>query len=107
MKYHKIEPMCRIHHAGYGSRRGCPHDGLGCIGGDKCSINSKDGETRSKARNADKYGPDFHCVKRESAKLREENGQLRATTGRRILPKSWQTSQSVFWICARGAGLIS
>lgn len=75
MKYYQIEKMCRISHTGYSSwRRGCPHDGLACIGGEKCSINSKDAEVHSKAFNADVFGPDFHCVKREAAKRREENG---------------------------------
>jgi len=63
MKYHEIAPMCRPS----GGVRGCPHDGLGCIGGEKCSINSPDAHVSSKAFNAGIFGPDFICQKRLSA----------------------------------------
>jgi hypothetical protein len=65
MKYHQIEPMCRPANVRTGQfLRGCPFDGLGCIGGERCSINSRDPVTASLAYNADKYGPDFICIKR-------------------------------------------
>ena len=68
MKYHDIEPMCKPR----GNLRGCPHDGLGCTGGDKCSINSKDHDTQQRAWAADKFGQDFICQKREFAKQKKE-----------------------------------
>lgn len=71
MKYFQIEPMCRpdrrFLRLGQ-SLRGCPHDGLGCTGGDKCSINSSDGAVSGRAYNADRYGPDFVCQKRVNSR---------------------------------------
>lgn len=64
MKYHEIEPMCRPR----SGVRGCPHDGLGCTGGERCSINRPD--KHAAAFNASQFGPDFYCVKRANA-LRE------------------------------------
>lgn len=54
-----------------GVSRGCPHDGLGCPY-KACSIASDDTETVRRAWVADIYGPDFHCVKREHAKIKPE-----------------------------------
>ena len=53
MRYLEIEPMCRPLGVGV---RGCPYDGLGCTGGDRCSINSTDTRTAAHAFNASKYG---------------------------------------------------
>ena len=60
MKYADIEPMC--HRYGHGLR-GCPWDGLGCTGGQNCSIN-RGGAVGARAYNATEYGPDFECHKR-------------------------------------------
>jgi hypothetical protein len=70
MKYADLEPMCRIDRRGLRSgqaMRGCPHDGLGCIGGARCSINSPDARVAGRAYNATHYGPDFFCYKRACA----------------------------------------
>lgn len=48
-----------------GTTVGCPHDGLGCTGGQKCSINSADDAVRLRAWNATEYGRDFKCAKHE------------------------------------------
>lgn len=61
-RYCDIVSLCRPSNG----VRGCPHDGLGCVGGEKCSINSPDDEARRKAWVADRFGRDFYCVKRES-----------------------------------------
>lgn len=68
MKYYDIEPMC----SKTGGLRGCPHDGLGCTGGERCSINSADHKVSARAFNASQFGPDFVCAKREHALLRQE-----------------------------------
>jgi hypothetical protein len=60
MKYYQIEPMCHPR----GGVRGCPHDGLGCTGGNECSINNKNPIIQSRAYNADMYGSNFICQKR-------------------------------------------
>lgn len=68
MRYCDIEPMCRPDRRFLRSgetMRGCPQDGLGCTGGDKCSINSKDPAVAARAYNADVYGPHFVCVKHQ------------------------------------------
>ena len=64
MKYSDIETMCRPIGRGV---RGCPHDGLGCTGGEKCSINSRDPAVSGNAWNATQFGPDFICGKRQQA----------------------------------------
>lgn len=61
MRYIDIELMCKPR----GMVRGCPHDGLGCTGGERCSINSLDESVRERARQATEYGPDFHCAKHQ------------------------------------------
>jgi hypothetical protein len=61
MKYAAIASMCKPQ----GGVRGCPFDGLGCPYGNRCSINSDDDEVARRAWNAESYGDDFHCVKRE------------------------------------------
>ena len=61
MRYSKIEGMCMPR----GNVRGCPFDGLGCIGREDCSINSSDPKVSSKAYNANNY-EDFVCVKERS-----------------------------------------
>lgn len=62
MRYSEIVGMCRPE----GGLRGCPWDGLGCTGGQKCSIN-RGGSDFQRAWNANKYGSDFVCAKRERA----------------------------------------
>ena len=62
VKYSDIERMCRP----VGRVRGCPHDGLGCTGGERCSINDPDATVRAHAWVADKYGPAFVCVKHQA-----------------------------------------
>lgn len=62
MRYCDIEPMCKPR----GMVRGCPHDGLGCVGGPRCSINRED--SRDRAWVATNFGPDFCCVKHEATK---------------------------------------
>ncbi len=62
MKYQEISRLCRP----LGGVRGCPHDGLGCTGAEKCSINSADKEVRTRAWTAGEYGPDFVCQKRQN-----------------------------------------
>lgn len=64
MKYSEIAPMCKPR----GGVRGCPHDGLGCTGGEKCSINSKNEQVQFRAWEATKFGPDFICQKRKYIK---------------------------------------
>lgn len=61
MRYSDVERMCKPR----GMVRGCPHDGLGCTGGERCSINSRDPEVQSRAWQAVEFGPDFRCAKRE------------------------------------------
>ena len=63
MRYYEIEPMCKPI-----GTRGCPHDGLGCTGSEECSINSRDPRKAQKAFEADRYGPDFICAKRNRVK---------------------------------------
>lgn len=67
MRYRDVEPMCRPDRRALRpgqTMRGCPHDGLGCTGGAKCSINSDDPKVAAKAYNAEVFGPDFICAKR-------------------------------------------
>jgi len=66
MRYYEIEPMCRP--VGWGIR-GCPFNGLGCTYGARCSINSSDPRVSARAYNADRYGPDFRCERRERARV--------------------------------------
>lgn len=71
MRYHEVNRLCRPdRRAGPIGMMGCPYDGLGCTGGEKCSINSTAWGVSQRAYNAEKYGPDFICQKRESAKAR-------------------------------------
>jgi len=66
MRYHEIVPMCWP----AGAVRACPFDGLGCTRGERCSINSRDEAVSYRAFVADRYGPDFVCRKRETARKR-------------------------------------
>lgn len=67
MRYYEIAPMCRP----TGMVRACPFDGLGCIGGERCSINSRDDAVSYRAYTASEYGPDFVCRKRESRRRKD------------------------------------
>lgn len=58
MNYSHIAQMCKPR----GPVAACPHDGLGCTGGQKCWINNK--ETRNRALSAETWA-DFKCAKRE------------------------------------------
>ncbi len=75
MRYFDIAPMCRPVGPFV---RGCPHDGLGCTGGKRCSINSEDGRVSTRAYNADRYGPDFICAKRLDARTKAANQSTEA-----------------------------
>lgn len=71
MRYSDIEPMCRPDRRALRpgqTMRGCPHDLLGCTGGERCSINSPNSRIAARAYNADAYGPDFVCAKRVAAR---------------------------------------
>jgi hypothetical protein len=70
MRYSDIEPMCRP----IGGVRGCPHDGLGCVGGNTCWINSTNPTLQSRAWQAKTYD-DFYCVKRITAILKATGGE--------------------------------
>jgi hypothetical protein len=60
MNYREISLMCKPR----GGVAACPHDGLGCTGGNKCWIN--DPLHRQQALNAETWA-DFKCAKRERA----------------------------------------
>lgn len=68
MRYCDLEELCRPVGVGV---RGCPHDGLGCTGGEKCGINSPDERVRTRAWTATTYA-DFTCQKRLAAKTRND-----------------------------------